>query len=147
MSLLSASRPSVRRWTTSSVIRPLVLEPHYPVATYCRAHVSIAVTRWRRCVSKLQTSIYTSLGYFLALTRDGTLFITSATLPFLFYQLGPDCKPAILGDDLRLKHASNDIPDGEIRPQSLSGSSEIKSLIDGRQDEKGILVSKRPMAF
>lgn len=66
---------------------------------------------------------------------------------FLFYQLGPDCKPAILADDLRFKHASNDISDGEIRPQSPSGSSEIKSLIDGRRDEKGILVSKRPMAF
>lgn len=44
-------------------------------------------------------------------------------------------------------HSRHDISDGEIRPQSPSGSSEIKSLIDGRQDEKGFLVSKRPMAL
>lgn len=54
----------------------------------------------------------------------------------MFYQLGHDRKPATLADDVAFKHASNDIPDGEIRPQSPSGRSEIKSLIDGRQDEK-----------
>lgn len=45
----------------------------------------------------------------------------------------------ILWNDLLFKQPSNDISDREIRLQSLSGFSEIKSLIDGRKDEKGFL--------
>lgn len=49
-----------------------------------------------------------------------------------------DSEASILCNDLLFKQLSNDISDGEIRPQSLSGF-EIKSLIDGRRDEKGFL--------
>lgn len=45
----------------------------------------------------------------------------------------------VLWNDLLFKQPSNDISDREIRLQSLSGFSEIKSLIDGRMDEKGSL--------
>lgn len=46
-------------------------------------------------------------------------------------------KASILCNDLLFKQLSNDISDGEIKPQSPSGFGEIKSLIDGRRDEKG----------
>lgn len=50
-----------------------------------------------------------------------------------------DCKASILCNDLLFKQLINDISDREIRLQLLSGFSEIKSLIDGRKDEKGFL--------
>lgn len=80
---------------------------------------------------------------FLAVSQVSSVFIILLSFDhYPFYCLvvsHQDCKAvaaSILWNDLLFKQPSNDISDREIRLQSVSGFSEIKSLIDGRKDGK-----------
>lgn len=80
---------------------------------------------------------------FLAFSQVSRLFITFVIWHYFFFYClivsHQDWKAVTapsLWNDLLFKQPSNGISDREIRLQCL-GFSEIKSLIDGRKDEKG----------